>query len=49
MAVKTNIFYIFFDGMIFGVIPHLIFNKTHLITGSSKIISGENLEKFGAK
>ena len=39
--------------MIFKVIPHLILNKTHLITGSSKIISSENLvEKmavFGRK
>ena len=29
--------------MIFKVFPHLILNKTHLITGSSKIISSENL------
>ena len=33
----------------FGIISHFIFNQTHLITGSSKIISSENLEKFGAK
>ena len=29
--------------MIFKVFPHLMLNKTHLITGSSKIISSENL------
>ena len=29
--------------MIFKVIPHLILNKTHLITGSSNIISSENI------
>ena len=27
----------------FKVIPHLMLNKTHLITGSSNIISSENL------
>ena len=29
--------------MIYKQIPHLILNKIHLITGSSKIISSENL------
>ena len=29
--------------MIFKVIPHSILNKTHFITGSSNIISSENL------
>ena len=39
--------------MIFHVIPYLILNKTHLITGSEKIISSENLTEklaiFGKK
>ena len=29
--------------MIFKVISHLMLNKTHIITGSLKIISSENL------
>ena len=39
--------------MTFKVFPHLILNKTHLITGSPKIISSENLAEktaiFGRK
>ena len=30
----------------FGVIPHLIFNKTHLITGSLNITFSENLAEL---
>ena len=65
LAIKTNKFFQELElvinwvrvelwwAMIYKVIPHLIFNKTHLITGSSKIISSENLAEktavFGRK